>query len=130
MTLELTYDEVVADLRALAAERPDYTYNAYEDGDDGSCIYFHHDGTPSCIVGHVLAKHGVTLEDVGSANDDVVEKLVTGGIISGDSAAMGVLDRAQGAQDSGRRWADAVEFGILGKDPDEDDEDEGEEIER
>ena len=128
-TVRLTAAEVAADLRALAAERPDYTYASpivlgewYDDDEDAhrtglhvldTCHYFHpQTGEPSCIVGHVLARHGVQLEQVARWNEDVklTEMLSVGpevGIVMEGSAAT-MLQRAQDAQDHGTPWAEAV----------------------
>jgi hypothetical protein len=62
--IPLTFDQAKAELTDIINEvGPDTVY--YSPGDDG-CVYFY-GGQPSCIVGHLLAKHGVTQEDLDEA---------------------------------------------------------------
>lgn len=104
-----TDDEVMATLRAVVAERPDYVYEAPEE--DG-CVYVA-DGTPSCLVGHVLHRLGVSLEalSVLDMNGGLAAWRAVPGVLDGVSGS--TVDRlwaAQTAQDNGDTWGEALEY--------------------
>lgn len=105
MTLSLDYDTALESLRAVAAERPDFVYNP--DG-EAECIYFKSDGTPSCLVGQVLAQNGATASALRPFNNYGVDGLVACGILDVDDMTRRALTAAQSAQDGGRTWAEAV----------------------
>lgn len=118
-----TTDEVVAETKAIAAERPNYVYVPPDGkvGETTSCAYFHDDG-PGCIVGQWLARRGVTREDLaavvspysssGETDDLNTEIGATGlcnyGVIDVPKEALGFLITAQGQQDEGTPWGQAV----------------------
>jgi hypothetical protein len=95
---------VIADLEAIVRGREDYVYRR----DHATCVYREKDGSPSCIVGHVLARHSLL--------DEAVEGEIFG---TGQPAsrhftyeAIGVLCAAQSVQDNGvddyNSWGDAL----------------------
>lgn len=104
--------EVMATLRAVVAERPDYVYDSGDRNEYGdmTCNYVQ-DGTPSCLVGHVLFRLGIPLTELsafdvaGGASADGVARLVLDGVT--ESTIKG-LWFAQHAQDHGDTWAEAL----------------------
>lgn len=64
---------------------------------------------PACIVGHVIALVGLPLNDLregeGARTQDLIQKNYTGDAIE-------LLSFAQGAQDIGRTWGEALETAI------------------
>lgn len=117
MTVEaLTYDRAVELAREVVAEfGEDYVYPENQkrpetDGSLPSCVYVH-EGCPSCLVGHILHRHGVSLEDL-SQNEFRGAWFVSVKCADADEKARTFLDAAQGSQDKGDTWAVAVENGI------------------
>lgn len=92
-------------LREVVAERPDYVD---PNASRGGCMYLEYDSdggpvAPSCIVGHVLYRHGWTLDNLWSreiTNPSQFEEI--------DVRAAMRLSVAQEAQDEGRTWATAL----------------------
>lgn len=115
MSTQITFEEALAGLeKAIAAKGPEYVYRPLlVDETEGrtACMYFEPDtGAPSCIVGHVLADHGFTLESVGAANsEETVKSLSARRILSLDERTETLLWQAQSRQDSGITWGEAVE---------------------
>ena len=99
--------EVITTLRAVVAERPDYVYTNPFPDDAGTCRYVHGD-TPGCLVGHVLHRLGVPLEELsrheGKNACSVAADLLDG--ISSD--ASWAIEHAQFRQDLGDTWAEAL----------------------
>lgn len=117
--LALTYEEALADLRALVAERgEDYVYVMPEEV--GACVYFAPDGSPSCIVGGVLARHGWTADDADNENineDTGVTTLTEdhggrGPLLSVDDRTRLLLNVAQVKQDANLPWGEAVALAV------------------
>lgn len=111
----LTYEQVVEDLKALAAEKPDYVYRPPVDM--GTCAYFAETGVPSCIVGHVIAKHGVTRSDLSLPKTDLnwgsgPERLAKYGVIEADTRTLSLLGHAQQHQDDGHTWQWSVDIAL------------------
>jgi hypothetical protein len=105
--------EAKAILKRLAAERPHYVYDRRE-GEDGQCSYFKPDGSPSCIVGHLLAVKGVTKADLDADNTGTgVADLPRCGIIKATPRTIKMLEDVQEAQDKGTRWGKAVKTVFL-----------------
>lgn len=112
MTLKLTYEQAKADLEALAAERPDYVYEAPEKEEEDEapiCMYFH-ENAPSCIVGHVMARHGMTQDQLTSFENagTAVYGLFANDTLQVDRKTGVMLSRAQAMQDQGSTWGDSV----------------------
>ena len=95
--------KIVDAIREVASSAPEYVYRA-SDGSNG-CYYFNVDGTPSCLVGHALAKCGLTEDDVteGSAALDVL------GVKGIDEDVALAATVAQDVQDGGGTWGYALE---------------------
>lgn len=66
MSVSVFFDEqkIKVGLQEVIAEKgEDYVYPRAGRGSTGDgCRYFENDGSPSCIVGHLLAKRGVTYD--------------------------------------------------------------------
>ena len=113
MTIELTYDEALDLLNQAVDERgTDYIYNKPTDAK--FCQYFHGQ-EPGCIVGWVLAKKGLTpddLEDVSQYGqryaDESALHLAEAGIFVADDRTVTLLERVQQLQDDGVQWGAAV----------------------
>lgn len=109
---EITTADLVAAVRAAAAESPDRVYGADTDGVAGSCVYFSLDGCPSCLIGQGLARLGVTLDDVGEYNQSteiltLAEELFRSDLM--DARNLDWLSMAQQVQDQGETpWGDCV----------------------
>jgi hypothetical protein len=120
--IKVTGDAVISTLREVAAERPDYVYEAPEAQREGLlyCFYVHNDGeagveVPGCIVGHVLHRLGVPLDSLaqheGKGAHVVAEEFLE---IQGDLTrdAEFALCEAQGNQDTGRPWGESVAIAL------------------
>jgi hypothetical protein len=105
-------EKVMAMLSEVVSERPDYVYESgMEDAEgDTVCLYVQ-DGAPSCVIGHVLSRLGVSLDTLarfdnggGSGADEVVGKTLDG--VSDDMAS--ALREAQVSQDQGYDWTHSL----------------------
>jgi len=127
--IQITKDDVVRSVQELVSERgrqyvnPRYLIaagNAY-DADkvtdveapygqsyDGICRYVDPEGKPSCIVGSVLAKLGVSIDELkkheGTSAGMLTRALTGEGIIGIDADAAYLLDDLQTVQDAGKPW--------------------------
>lgn len=111
MSEQIDIDRALDLLRRVVEGREDYVYQRLTDGSgEDVCAYFDlTTGQPSCLVGHVLAEVGVTLDtlpdrhNVGSGihHLDVPGVEMTRG-------ARRVLSAAQRAQDRGTPWGEAA----------------------
>ncbi|MFD9205936.1 hypothetical protein ACFVZM_06610 [Streptomyces sioyaensis] len=113
----ITVDEetVLQTLRDVVAERPEYVYEAPEHmrvmTTPASCFYVHtaedDADTCGCVVGHVLNRLGVPLEEMkryeGSSAYDMVDELIN----TSESAIL-AMDAAQRYQDSGTPWGETL----------------------
>lgn len=110
----LTYDRAVELAREVVADfGEDYVYPESEkrretDGSLPSCVYVH-EGCPSCLVGHILHRHGVSLEDL-SQHEFRGAWTVSTKLADAEFGARFFLDVAQGRQDKGMPWGEAVLF--------------------
>lgn len=112
----LTYDRAVELAREVVAEfGEDYVYpesvkvSEYE-ATPPTCVYVH-DDKPSCLVGQILHKYGVSLEAL-SLNEFRGAWTVSGTLADADDKARFFLSSAQDSQDKGEPWGTAVEFGL------------------
>lgn len=111
MSIDISFDEASSLLdRAVSEKGESYVHrSSILEFDWLDCAYFNSDGTPSCLVGHVLAYKGLTLNDLGRYNVGVgIEELVRNGIIKIDDRTETLLDAAQCGQDTGVPWGMAV----------------------
>jgi hypothetical protein len=126
----LPHDAVMETLRDIVQGKEDYVYNFTVSG-WSECAYSNADGTPSCIVGHVMRRltpvfyRGVAeleYEEEGGAfiNSTSAQYLfsemsteagdfysLTKPVI--DNRTIRVLTRAQDMQDAGKTWGQALE---------------------
>lgn len=104
-----TATEILKTVKELAAASPDTL---------ADCKYFNDDKTPCCVVGHALAKHGITAEAVEGRDPETGDRLNTLSVGCGLLAAVGVvedseeavveLSRIQARQDRRLNWCNAV----------------------
>lgn len=102
-------------LAAVVAEHgPDTVYLVPEDRK--KCLYAH--GTVcGCLVGHALHRAGLTMDELALMDiEDTAEGLGTGirdawipARVQLTGAAREVFEVAQGAQDKGKRWGEALD---------------------
>lgn len=82
------------------------------------CSYFDdEDGSPSCLVGHILHAAGVTAQHIpcgysGSGSRTLVEELGEREGLMVDADASFFMSTIQNLQDSGVPWDDAIKEGI------------------
>lgn len=103
-----TDEQVFATLREVVAERPEHVYEKPEGwGPDGAiqCFYVHPDG-PGCLVGQVMHRLGVSLEEMSQHEGSGPYVFQRAGHIS--HFAADVLETAQSSQDEGDTWGDAL----------------------
>lgn len=102
-------------LHEVADGREDFVYDTEGKGGAG-CSNFKN-GEPSCIVGHVLAKMGLTFDLAKELKIDGSRGILSAaGVLNRESGfgwnidpeAIKVLSRAQALQDNGNSWGDAV----------------------
>ena len=75
-------------------------------GSGGMCIYRLDDGSPACLVGAALAKLGL-LEEVPVSSVDGAQTLMIE--LGFDHDVAFAADLAQGAQDMGDTWGEALD---------------------
>ncbi len=108
--IKIDYDTAVKDVEEIIKGREDYIYvNPF--GQEANlknqidCMYFDPETTqPSCIVGHVFAKHGLTLEDISEANDNCIMDAADYGNMNIQPTARLFLEEIQRNQDVGVPW--------------------------
>jgi hypothetical protein len=105
--MEITFAELAAEVRRLAAERPDYTYPNTINGCTYTTDTRNGITTPPCLFGQALLNLGAS-ESVLEGEYNRIRVLMTTvgifyGTTEGDWAAM-----VQAGQDDHARWADAV----------------------
>lgn len=133
----ITYERALLTLHGLVAGREHYVYPRSAGGD---CMYFEDGnpievdendnvivpseyGAPSCIVGHALAKWGVTYDDLPEIADDGdgdsmdpntcgINRFARGLELEIEPKAMEFLLRAQSNQDLGAPWGEALDRAI------------------
>jgi hypothetical protein len=98
-------------LREVVAERPGHVYQppGEDDGESSGCVYVWR-GKPSCLIAHVLARAGWTVEQIADLDSvGAVVSLADKGFTIGDADAVAILDAAQTVQDIGEHtWAEAL----------------------
>lgn len=96
--------KIVDAIREVASSAPEYVYKS-PNQTNRACLYFDHGGNPSCLIGHALAKCGLTEDDVieGSAALDVL------GVKGIDEDVALAATVAQDVQDGGGTWGYALE---------------------
>lgn len=110
---------LVAEVRRLAAERPDFVYEKQATDEwwaSGACLYVHQDEhqglVAGCLIGHALANLGVPLELLSefdrSGDDTSADALLPKFGVSGTVTLWAM--QAQLEQDEGQPWGRAVEL--------------------
>lgn len=117
----ITYEQVLADLREIVDEKgADYVYNFRE---PSQCVYFDpSDGTPSCIVGHWLARHNVSLWDegdgwyteinLGTNATSLLDRDYNYVPVDVDADGALLLEYVQSYQDGGIPWGMALSMAV------------------
>lgn len=118
MTVEaLTYDRAVELAREVVADfGEEYVYPENQKRRESesslpSCVYVH-EGHPSCLVGHILHRHGVDLDVLGN-HEFRGAWFLAGDLAGADAKTRLFLDVVQSSQDGGTTWAQAVNNGVL-----------------
>lgn len=109
---------LVAEVRRLAAERPDFVYEKQttDEWASGVCLYVHQDEqqglVAGCLIGHALANLGVPLESLRefdrSGDDTSADALLPKFGVSGTVTLWAM--HAQLEQDEGQPWGRAVKL--------------------
>lgn len=111
--------DVATGLKAIVAEYgEDFVYQQRDTHFGSHCVYVWQ-GEPDCIVGKLLHRLGVPVEQLARGDGEVghpvgllagslVEHLEELGVISAECGVSEILDRAQSRQDSGRTWGQSV----------------------
>ena len=105
MTVNITTESVLASFdKALAQKGEDFVYPTHIIDQFGTCRYVY-DGEPSCIVGFVLADHGVPLTQLSIWEGNDSQGLIEGleyslDITVSDPGAKTLLAIAQSVQDT------------------------------
>lgn len=106
-------NEVKAELEEIVRGRENYVYAVPADADD--CVYFDPASkAPSCIVGHLIARHGVTYDDVTAVRYNCniytsVAGLRGEDIVDASDDVVDYLNRVQSAQDVRIPWGEAIQ---------------------
>lgn len=104
-----THEQLVSEVRKLAAERPDFTYKTPEW--EISCLYWHKEtGTPGCIFGHALANLGVDVSRITRSNaiDIALPEIIGNDYYKIPSDIRMWFNQVQEYQDVGISWGEAV----------------------
>ena len=115
--MAFTVADVIEQVRALAAERPEFVYRSTstDDGDHPSCSYVTGADGQGCIIGQALMRLGVEeerladLEDSipgGMGADTLLFRLLGRGYAEGEMW----ISAVQASQDTGIPWGKAVKI--------------------
>jgi hypothetical protein len=98
---------LVAEVRALAAEKPDYVYQLQSKGP--SCVYVEK-GVGSCIVGQAALRAGMDLEELSKKDSDEEDTSVSVQFEDYGLSAEELLwlSKVQHSQDTQFPWGAAV----------------------
>lgn len=118
--IEITEKIALRLLEQVISGKEDFVYKADQraEGNTPVCLYVE-DGAPSCLVGQVLARAGVSvdvLSSIDSANSgqsESIDEAYLGDDVKIDDDARFVLSKAQVWQDSGFTWGRALEHARL-----------------
>ena len=118
-----TSEDALADIRAVVANDPDRIY----DSGDHFCYYVQN-ATPSCLIGHVLARRGVPIEAMAEFDPDSDSDTAAGAseavswlLDDVSTEALDILDFAQEHQDRRMAWGDVLQLTEAFAQPHEDD---------
>lgn len=110
-------NELIQTIRDVAAERPDYVYEAPEHQEivGELCFYVHTDpetGDPTecgCIIGHALNRLGIPLSLLARCEGKVAQIVLSFLFPELGTRALSFALRVQNNQDIGRTWSQSVE---------------------
>ncbi|MFE5290113.1 hypothetical protein ACFRAQ_34540 [Nocardia sp. NPDC056611] len=113
MTATIDPDGLEREVRALAAEQPEFVYQRpnHRDG----CVYVDN-GCPSCLIGQAAARIGIpiaVLEDWDSADTTGIDAILTGDF-GVDGARAEWFAKVQAKQDDEYTWRQAIEYADQG----------------
>lgn len=106
MSEKLALPQAKAMVKEILAAAPETKFRVVED----NCVYFDESGNPSCVIGHVFAKIGITPDQVSPADNTTIlnclyhvcgEKITT--------PTMEWLQDIQSHQDCGISWGEILE---------------------
>ncbi len=121
--IEVTMEDVVRVAEEVVSTQLDYVYTnpnglAAIQQASTDCFYVHGDA-PGCVVGHILHRLGVPLEDLsyyeGLRANSVLLDLGDEEVIKMPNRAVSLLQCMQGEQDTGKTWGEAY-FSALKRD--------------
>lgn len=111
--IEVTDEQVLKTLREVVAENPDFVYHKQRhQGFFMRCLYVHNKDThPSCgcVVGHVLHRLGVPLEELSKLELNPANVLVDR-YLRGTDWSEEILVDIQIHQDQGHSWGQALKI--------------------
>jgi hypothetical protein len=112
--IKLSETQIMDTLREVVAERPEHVYESPEHMRNGyeTCFYVHvdsegNDPQPGCLVGVVLHRLGVPLEQLAKREGSGA-CVVVSALVETTSDVANALDVAQSAQDCEKTWAQAL----------------------
>lgn len=119
--MELTYNAAEALIESIVEEKGgDYIYpqdpkthdkkSATFNSSINGCYYVHLDGTPGCIIGHLVHKLKPEF-DLTTTDLDTLEDILVRADIHPEPRAMFFLMEVQRQQDKGWEWAEALRRG-------------------
>ncbi len=101
-TTVVTADQIIAEVRRLAAESPDFVYQKPEFSP--VCLYKHGDG-PGCLFGQALSNLGIEVdENTRGTINNVLDRFD----VDRTDRQRCWMSTAQRRQDHGSSWAEAV----------------------
>ena len=115
---DLTVEEVERELRALAAENPDFKYNPTEK--EADACYYHRQANSDpkendgCIFGQAFQRLGVTKETLALAR---YRTAINSLWLYTNESVPDSWGYVQRAQDSGGTWGEAIKFLDKQEDP-------------
>lgn len=108
----ITAEEIIAKVRELAAEQPEFVYPSNTDRAGGmACLYTADDEQPGCIFGQAFASFNIPTEPLETeAIANAWRHLLNNGLVGPPAADQARwMDRVQTFQDTGAEWAYAVQ---------------------
>lgn len=106
MTISITLSQAYQ-LAKEAIEERGPTYCHYD-----VCAYFDESGQPSCLVGLMLSKLGLTPLSVMGRNEAGIENLFNHGVVKADKPTRMFLVNLQANQDAEKCWEECLEMAI------------------
>lgn len=98
-------EEVKSDLKRIVKGREDYEYQIPEDAEE--CVYMHK-AKPSCLIGHLLSKHGLLSPVYDEEPSNGIENIINKYNLPYTKEASAYMDDVQQRQDLGFTWGEAI----------------------